>query len=220
MIEWLNLNLVSLLNVIMIDVVLAGDNAIVVGMAAARVAPEIRPKVIMWGIGGAVVLRIFFAAITTQLLGIIGLTFAGGVLLLWVCWKMYRQMQDGQHDPDAKINAAAAIAVPLSFGAAVTQIVIADLSMSLDNVLAVAGAAKGSPAVLAIGLGVAVVLMAVASHYIARLLAQYPWITWIGLLVIVYVAFSMLWDGWHQIERAYPVLWTGAEFWSAMTGRR
>lgn len=220
MMDWLSQNLVSLLNVIMIDVVLAGDNAIVVGMAAARVAPEIRSKVIMWGIAGAVVLRVIFAAMTTQLLSIIGLTFAGGLLLLWVCWKMFRQIQEGQHDPDAAIGSVAAAALPLSFGAAVTQIVIADLSMSLDNVLAVAGAAKGSTAVLAIGLTVAIVLMAVASHFIARLLARYPWITWIGLLIIFYVALNMIWDGYHQIDRAYPIWKTGADFWGALTGRR
>jgi YjbE family integral membrane protein len=204
MLAWLQQEFFALLNVIMIDVVLAGDNAIIVGMAASRVAPEMRSKVIFWGIAGAVALRILFAGITAQLLTIVGLTLAGGILLLWVCWKMYRQLVSDAH-ADADANAAAlAAAGTMTFGQAVMQVIVADVTMSLDNVLAVAGAAKGSFAVLAIGLLIAIVLMAVASHYIARLLGQYPWITWIGLLIIVYVALSMIWDGWHQVGRVYP----------------
>jgi YjbE family integral membrane protein len=201
MLAWLQQEFFALINVIMIDVVLAGDNAIIVGMAASRVAPEMRSRVIFWGIAGAVALRILFAGVTAQLLTIVGLTLAGGILLLWVCWKMYRQITEHAH---ADSEQAAALAA--AFGQAVTQVVLADVTMSLDNVLAVAGAAKGSFAVLAIGLFIAIVLMAVASHYIASLLGRYPWITWIGLLIIVYVALSMIWDGWHQIGRAYPPL--------------
>jgi YjbE family integral membrane protein len=204
MLAWLQQEYFALLNVIMIDVVLAGDNAIIVGLAASRVAPEMRSRVIFWGIAGAVVLRILFAGITAQLLTIVGLTLAGGLLLLWVCWKMYRQLAAGGHGSDAENAAAVTAAGSMTFGQAVTQVVLADVTMSLDNVLAVAGAAKGSFAVLVIGLLVAIVLMAVASHYIARLLGQYPWIAWIGLLIIVYVALSMIWDGWHQIARVYP----------------
>jgi YjbE family integral membrane protein len=203
---WLQEEFFALLNVIMIDVVLAGDNAIVVGMAASRVAPEMRSRVIFWGIAGAVVLRILFAGVTAQLLAIVGLSLAGGILLLWVCWKMYRQLVGGEHVSEAELAAGAAAAGSMTFGQAVTQVVLADVTMSLDNVLAVAGAAKGSFAVLAIGLFIAIVLMAVASHYIAGLLVKYPWISWIGLLIIVYVALSMIWDGWHQIGRAYPTL--------------
>lgn len=208
MIAWLQENGVALLNVIMIDVVLAGDNAIIVGLAASRVAPEMRKKVIFWGITGAVVLRILFAGVTTQLLQIVGLTVAGGILLLWVAWKMYRQIKEGAHDPDEVIAKAQADGPknPMSFKQAVTQVIIADVTMSLDNVLAVAGAAKGNTLVLALGLAVAIVLMAIASHYIAKLLVKYPWITWIGLLIIVYVAFSMIWDGTHQVARAVPTL--------------
>jgi YjbE family integral membrane protein len=206
MLAWLQQEFFALANVIMIDVVLAGDNAIIVGMAASRVAPEMRSKVIFWGIAGAVALRILFAGVTAQLLTIVGLTLAGGILLLWVCWKMYRQIMSDAHGGDAANSAALATAGTMTFGQAVTQVVLADVTMSLDNVLAVAGAAKGSFAVLAIGLLIAIVLMAVASHYIARLLGQYPWITWIGLLIIVYVALSMIWDGWHQIGRVYPSL--------------
>ncbi len=202
MVEWFQEHWFALANVILIDVVLAGDNAIIVGLAASRVAPELRAKVIFWGIAGAVILRIGFAAITSQLLQIVGLTLAGGLLLLWVCWKMYRQIQEGMHDPDeidAQVKSTGEVKEPLSYGQAIIQIIIADVSMSLDNVLAVAGAAKGSPLVLIIGLAVAVILMAVASHYIAKLLVKYPWVTWIGLLIIVYVAFDMIYDGSHEV---------------------
>jgi len=204
MIDWLQLNFVALLNVIVIDVVLAGDNAIIVGLAASRVAPELRSRVIFWGMVGAVVLRIAFAGVTVQLLAIIGLTLAGGILLLWVCWKMYRELirshaQGAQHAASAD---GAGSAPPMSFRAAVTQIVLADVSMSLDNVLAVAGAAKGSAAVLVIGLGVAIVLMAVAANYIASLLGRYPWITWIGLVIIVWVALDMIFDGSREVACA------------------
>ena len=203
MIDWLSQNLVSLINVIIIDVVLAGDNAIIVGLAASRVAPEIRRSVIFWGMVGAVVLRIAFAAITVQLLAIVGLTLAGGLLLLWVCWKMYREVaRTPAAAPGGADGANGAAHAPMSFWAAVTQIILADLSMSLDNVLAVAGAAKGSVWVLAVGLGIAIVLMAVAANFIAKLLVRYPWITWIGLAIIVYVAFDMIFDGSREVACA------------------
>ena len=149
-------------------------------------------RVIFWGIAAAVVLRIFFAAITVQLLAIIGLTLAGGILLLWVCWKMYRQITTGDHHGDVGATQPQA---DLGFWSAVGLITVADVSMSLDNVLAVAGAAKGNTLVLVIGLAVAIVLMAVASHFIANLLVKYPWITWIGLLIILWVALDMIYDG-------------------------
>ena len=193
--DWYWQNGVALINIIMIDLVLAGDNAIVVGLAASRVAPEIRAKVIFWGIAAAVVLRIVFAAIAMQLLAIIGLTLAGGILLLWVCWKMYRQTTTD--DPDAHV--AAASDAELGFWSAVGLITLADVSMSLDNVLAVAGAAKGSTLALVIGLAIAIVLMAVASHYIAKLLVRFPWIAWIGLLIILWVALGMIYDGSHEV---------------------
>ena len=211
-------DLIALINVIMIDVVLAGDNAIIVGMTASRVAAEIRAKVIFWGIAGAVVLRILFAGITAQLLTVVGLTLAGGILLLWVCWKMYRQLTAGHPDPGALPAAGAAPLAAMTFGQAVSQVVLADVTMSLDNVLAVAGAAKGSLLILSLGLAIAIVLMAVASHFIARLLVRYPWITWIGLAIVVYVALSMIWDGWHQVERANPAL-TISNFLAALGWR-
>ncbi len=201
-------NLAALLQIIIIDFVLAGDNAIVVGLAASRVAPELRLKVIFWGIAGAVVLRILFAAVATQLLTIVGLTLAGGILLLWVCWKMYREISAHRPQP-ALAGAHDSSSAPgkpgsgeykgVSIGAAILQVIIADVSMSLDNVLAVAGAARGNIVILAIGLTIAIVFMAVASAYIAKLLARYFWITWIGLAVILYVALEMIWKGSHQI---------------------
>jgi YjbE family integral membrane protein len=195
-IDWYRQNGIALLNIIMIDLVLAGDNAIVVGMAAARVAPEIRAKVIFWGIAAAVVLRMVFAAITVQLLAVIGLTFAGGILLLWVCWKMYRQITASDQHASAS---AAGTNGELGFWSAVGLITLADVSMSLDNVLAVAGAANGEPLAIVVGLAIAIVLMALASHYIARLLVRYPWIAWIGLLIILWVALSMIYKGSHEV---------------------
>lgn len=196
--EWYRQNFFALTNIIMIDLVLAGDNAIIVGLAASRVPREIRSRVIFWGITAAVVLRILFAAVTVQLLAIIGLTLAGGILLLWVCWKMYLQITTGsQHsdiEPGEPTNNG-----ELGFWSAVGLITLADVSMSLDNVLAVAGASKGSMLVLVIGLAVAIVLMAVASHYIAALLVKYPWITWIGLLIILWVALGMIYEGSHEV---------------------
>lgn len=201
--QWYVDNWPALAQIIMIDVVLAGDNAIVVGLAASRVRPEIRSSVIFWGIAGAVVLRILFASVTNQLLAIVGLTLAGGILLLWVCWKMYRQIVSGEeHDIDAiesNLESSTTVGPAVGFGTAVTQIVVADVSMSLDNVLAVAGAAKGEPLVLIVGLGVAVVLMAVAAHFIAKLLVRYPGITWVGLLIILYVALDMIYRGSHEV---------------------
>jgi YjbE family integral membrane protein len=221
MIDWLQLNFVALLNVIVIDVVLAGDNAIIVGLAASRVAPELRTRVIFWGMVGAVVLRIAFASVTVQLLAIIGLTLAGGILLLWVCWKMYRELVRGHAQGAQRAASAdgAGSAPPMSFRSAVTQIVLADVSMSLDNVLAVAGAAKGSPAVLIIGLGVAIVLMAVAANFIANLLGRYPWITWIGLLIIVWVALDMIFDGSREVAcAAWKGIWCEPDLMGLIKG--
>ena len=195
--------LAALGQVIAIDLVLAGDNAIVVGMAAATVPLEQRRKVIFWGIGAAIVLRIFFALITTQLLAIIGLTLAGGVLLLWVCWKMYRELRSHGQDevaPDEAIaQAEAKQGQTKTFGAAVWQILVADVSMSLDNVLAVAGAAKDHPNILIIGLLLSVVLMGVAANMVAHLLHKHRWIGWIGLAIITYVALDMIWRGSEEV---------------------
>ncbi|KAA0681288.1 TerC family protein [Azospirillum brasilense] len=208
--------LVAFGQVVAIDLVLAGDNAIVVGMAAAAVPQEQRRKVIMWGISAAIVLRIIFALMTTQLLAIIGLTLAGGVLLLWVCWKMFRELRSGGAEeitpeealdaPDvlpgtASINNNTAVAAvgAATVGAAVWQIVVADVSMSLDNVLAVAGAAKEHPTVLVLGLLLSVALMGAAANIIARVLHKHRWIGWIGLAIITYVALDMVWRGSNEV---------------------
>jgi len=196
--------LIALSQIIVIDFVLAGDNAIVVGMAASRVHPSIRARVIFWGVGGAVVLRILFATIATHMLTIVGLTLAGGILLLWVCWKMYREITLPAPAAHAFAGAMPGGGAPptvqtMTFGAALMQIIVAYVSMSLDNVLAVAGAAKGEIWVLAVGLTVAVAFMALLSAYIAKLLARYHWITWVGLAIVLYVAMEMVWTGTHQV---------------------
>jgi YjbE family integral membrane protein len=193
--------LIALVQVVMIDIALAGDNAIVVGLAASRVAPEARRKVIFWGIAGAVVLRVLFAVLATRLFAIIGLTLAGGILLLWVCWKMYRELRRGQDDRAIIENGVTPQVPqsPMSFRAAVSQIIVADLSMSLDNVLAVAGAAKDHLAILIIGLGLSILLMALAANFIARLLVRHAWIGWLGFAIVLYVALEMIWRGAHEV---------------------
>jgi len=195
--------LVAFGQVVAIDLVLAGDNAIVAGMAAAAVPIENRRKVIFWGISAAIALRILFALITTQLLVIIGLTLAGGILLLWVCWKMFRELRSHGRDevaPDEAMEGKVGFAVATTtIGSAVWQIVVADVSMSLDNVLAVAGAAKDHPTVLILGLLLSVVLMGAAANMIAHLLHKHRWIGWIGLMIITYVAFDMIWRGSREV---------------------
>ncbi|UTP41287.1 TerC family protein [Phenylobacterium sp. LH3H17] len=199
----------ALLSVLMIDLVLAGDNAVAVGLAAAGLPPEQRKKAILWGLAAAVTMRIGFALITAQLLGIVGLLLAGGLLLLWVCWKMWRELREQAEpeeaaaeaamddDPTTEPSSAVASKQPKTFKAAFTQILIADLSMSLDNVLAVAGAAREHPAILVFGLLLSIALMGVAATYIARLLHRYRWIGYIGLAIVLYVALHMMWQG-HQ----------------------
>src|SRR4051794_33868741 len=198
--------LVPLTQVLFIDLVLAGDHAIVVGMAAAGLPPDQRRRAIFWGIAAATVMRIGFAAITAQLLAIVGITLAGGVLLLWVCWKMYRELRSGGHGGDAAADVAAAegAAPRKTLPQAITQILVADISMSLDNVLAVAGAAKDHAWVLVAGLAISVVLMGVAATLIATLLNRHRWIAWVGLLVILYVAGDMVWQGTHQVADTVP----------------
>jgi YjbE family integral membrane protein len=199
----------ALLQVIMIDLVLAGDNAIVIGLAAAGLPKDQRAKAILMGIVAATVLRIGFAAVTTQLLQLIGLLLAGGILLLWVCWKMWRELRAGndrrldanKRREDSDINGDGQVAgnARKTFAQAAWQIVIADVSMSLDNVLAVAGAAREHPGVLVFGLILSIGLMGVAAGFIARLLHQYRWIAYLGLAVILYVAVEMIYRGVHEI---------------------
>ena len=185
----------TLFQVLLIDITLAGDNAVVVGLAVAGLPAEQKRKAIFWGIAAATVLRIAFGAVTVQLLAIVGLMLAGGILLLWVCWKMYRDLRsEGGHG-----GAGGAAAEPKTLRQAMVQIIIADVSMSLDNVLAVAGAAAHHPWIMAVGIGMSVVLMAVAATWIARLLEKHRWIAWIGLLIVLYVAGQMIWDGAHEV---------------------
>lgn len=191
--------LVALGQVLFIDIVLAGDNAIVVGMAVAGLPAEQKNKAIIIGIAAATVMRIGFALITVQLLAIVGLMLAGGLLLLWVCWKMYRDLRR-PHGEHAEHQTAA----PKTMRQAMVQIVVADISMSLDNVLAVAGAAHDHPYILVIGLAFSVVLMGVAARFIAGLLERYRWIAWLGLLIILYVALKLIYEGAHDVAVRWP----------------
>jgi YjbE family integral membrane protein len=207
--------LTALFQVIMIDLVLAGDNAIVIGLAAAGLPREQRTKAILIGIIAATVLRIVFAGLTTQLLQILGLLLVGGILLAWVSWKMWRELRTSHADEHAAQEAlasadldgdgrVAAGAPRKTFAQAAWQIVVADVSMSLDNVLAVAGSAREHPWVLIFGLALSIALMGLAASFIARLLHRHRWIAYVGLLIIVYVAVDMIWRGaaevWPHIE--------------------
>jgi YjbE family integral membrane protein len=191
----------ALMQVIMIDLVLAGDNAIVIGLAAAGLPKEQRTKVILIGIGAATVLRIIFAGLTTQLLQIVGLLLVGGLLLVWVAWKMWAELRAGHgaEDADAVIAQAEANAPQKTFAQATWQIIVADVSMSLDNVLAVAGAARDYPYILVFGLVLSIGLMGLAANYIAGLLQRYRWIAYVGLVIIVYVALEMTWRGGVEV---------------------
>ena len=192
--------LTALVQVILIDLVLAGDNAIVIGLAAAGLAPEQRARAILIGVGAATLLRIVFAGLTTQLLAIVGLLLAGGILLLWVCWKMWRELRHAAYeDPDVDSTSTVLESngnVPRkTLSQATWQIVVADVSMSLDNVLAVAGAAREHPVVLIFGLALSIAMMGIAASFIARLLQRHRWIAYVGLAVILYVAGDMVWRG-------------------------
>ena len=204
--------LVALGQVIMIDLVLAGDNAIVIGLAAAGLPKDQRNRAILVGIIAATVLRIIFASVTTYLLAILGLLLMGGILLLWVCWKMWRELRDGHQESDAlesitgeDINADGTVAggAPRkTFLQAAIQIVVADVSMSLDNVLAVAGAAREHTEVLVIGLILSIGLMGLAATFIAKLLNKHRWIGYLGLLIILYVAVDMVYRGTVEVMAA------------------
>jgi len=195
--------LTAFFEILMIDIVLAGDNAIVVGALAAGLPEADRKKVIMLGVLAALVLRVIFALTVSQLLGIIGLVLAGGLLLLWVAWRMFRELRHGGESagsPEIAGDEHSGLAARKSFAAAAWSVALADVSMSLDNVLAVAGAAREHPVVLVIGLVLSVILMGAASNVIAKYIERYRWIAWIGLSVIVWVAAKMIWDGWHDVH--------------------
>lgn len=189
--------------VLMIDIMLAGDNAIVVGALAAGLPADQRRKVILIGIIAALVLRIIFALMVTWLLGIVGLVLAGGLLLLWVSWKMWRDLRHSGESPgSAEVHGDehSGLRPARSFAAAAWAVAVADVSMSLDNVLAVAGAAREHPGILVIGLILSVALMGVAANVLAKYIERYRWIAWVGLAVILYVALKMIWEGWHDVQ--------------------
>ncbi|HET9717805.1 MAG TPA: TerC family protein [Pseudolabrys sp.] len=190
--------------VIVIDLVLAGDNAVVIGLAAAGLPPEHRSRAILVGILAATAMRIALAGVAIQLLEIIGLLLAGGILLLWVCWKMWRELRGDKKVTESALAAGECNVPRKTFAQAAWQIVLADISMSLDNVLAVAGAARDHPAALVFGLGLSIVLMGVAASIIARLLNRYRWIAYVGLAIILYVAVDMVWRGFLEIEPHLP----------------
>lgn len=194
--------LTALLQVILIDLVLAGDNAVVIGLAAAGLPADQRRRAIIVGIAAATVLRIAFAGVATQLLQVLGLLLAGGVLLLWVCWKMWRELREqaasghGLAFSHGGGGSSSPVSAPRkTFRQAAIQIVAADVSMSLDNVLAVAGAAREHPFILAFGLLLSVAMMGVAADFLGRLLQKQRWIAYVGLAIILYVAFDMIYRG-------------------------
>jgi YjbE family integral membrane protein len=193
--------LAAFVQVVMIDVLLAADNAIVVGALAAGLPPAMRRKVILVGVLAALVLRIGFALVVTQLLQIVGLVLAGGLLLVWVAWKMWREMRGGTGDEDSDTEPA-----PRRFWAAAWAVAVADISMSLDNVLAVAGAARAHPGILAIGLILSVALMGLAANVLARVIERYRWLAYVGLLVILWVAAKMIWEGLTDPARGVLIL--------------
>jgi len=207
--------LTAFFQVVLVDLVLAGDNAIVVAMAVVGLPADQRARVMAVGIAAATVLRVMFALVTVQLLHLIGLVLAGGILLLWVSWKLWREIRQQRREAAAAAglslaleggDAAQAPAAPAkSMRAAVLQIVVADISMSLDNVLAVAGVAREHVWVLVLGLALSVGFMGLAAAMIARVLQRYHWIAYIGLAVIFYVALRMIWDGTLQIVQAASV---------------
>ena len=195
--------LTALLEILVIDIVLAGDNAIVVGALAAGLPPAERRKVIMIGVGAALVLRIAFALVVSQLLQIVGLILAGGLLLLWVAYKMWRELRhSGESAGSAELEGDehSGVRSAKGFAAAAWGVAVADVSMSLDNVLAVAGAAREHPQILVFGLVLSVILMGVAANLIARYIERYRWIAYVGLAVIVWVAFKMIYEGWVHPE--------------------
>ena len=208
-----------LLQVVLIDLVLAGDNAIVIGLAAAGLPQAQRGKAILIGIVAATVLRILFAGLATQILQIVGLLLAGGILLLWVCWKMWRELRASSKEPTEAKDAAAASTGANAEGKsrktlpqATWQIIVADVSMSLDNVLAVAGAAREHPMVMIFGLGLSIAMMGVAASFIARLLQNHRWIAYVGLAVIVYVAIEMIIRGALDITKVASTRHAAASF--------
>ena len=192
----------AFIEILVIDIVLAGDNAIVVGALAAGLPAAQRRKVIMIGVAAALVLRIAFALVVSQLLQVVGLVLAGGILLLWVAWRMYREIRHKDESAGSEEivgDERSGVRAAKTFAAAAWGVALADVSMSLDNVLAVAGAAREHPYVLVFGLVLSVLLMGVAANIVARYIERYRWIAYVGLAVSVWVACRMIGEGWHDV---------------------
>ena len=192
--------LLAFAQVVAIDLVLAGDNAVIIGLAAAGLPPEQRRRAILVGIAAATAMRIGFAYVVVELLAIVGLVLAGGILLLWVSWKMWRELRASARVAEDEVFKNEANPGAKTFRQAAWQIVLADVSMSLDNVLAVAGAAREHPIALVIGLALSIVLMGVAANLIARLLHRHRWIAYVGLAIVLYVALDMIWRGFWEVH--------------------
>lgn len=217
--------LVDYFKIVVADLVLSGDNALIIGMAAAGLAPENRKKAILYGMIIAAVLRIIFAVVATKLLGIPGLLFFGGLLLVWVCWRLYQEIREGmdQRAEEALEDAADPEkgytgAPKRTMFSALISITIADVSMSLDNVLAVAGIANGDTTMLIFGLALAILLMAFAATLIMHIMTKYPWISWLGLVILVYVAGDMLFRGFVDIDTGVGPMLGLIEGWSTAKG--
>jgi YjbE family integral membrane protein len=204
--------LFALAQVLMINIVLSGDNAVIIGMVAARVAEKDQRRVILWGMAAAVVLRVLLALVAVDLLNVLGLTLAGGIILLWVAWRLYRDIREAAEEKEGLETIAEATDVnaphahhlrhaKLPFRRAIVQIAIADISMSVDNVLAIAGAANDNIPVLVIGLVVSIALMGIAATYVAKLLQKYHWLSYVGVALIVYVAGEMILEGADDVPR-------------------
>lgn len=189
----------KLLQILFVDLVLAGDNAIVIGLVASRFSPEYRRKVILYGVGAAVVLRVAFALLTVQLLAIKGLALAGGLLLLWVCWKLWQELREASDISEASDSEETSGHENPPLFSAIFQIIVADLSMSLDNVIAVAGVADGHSGLLVIGLSISILFMMFFANWIANILQKYRWIGYLGLAIIFYVALKLIYDGYLEL---------------------
>ncbi len=191
-------------SIVLADIVLSGDNALIIGMAAASLSPELRKKAIMFGMAMAALLRIVFAVSATYLLAIKGLLFIGGLLLLWVSWRLYTEIREGTAEHAAELREDAEEGgyrgpPRRTLASALISITVADVSMSIDNVLAVAAIARENVTLLVFGLALAILLMAFCAAIIVKLLTRFPWISWLGLLILVYVSGRMLWDGWPEV---------------------
>lgn len=212
--------LVSYSQIIIADLILSGDNALIIGMAAAGLAPDLRKRAIFYGMVIAAVLRIIFAVIATTLLGIPGILFIGSLLLFWVCWRLYKEIRLGTDTVEASEGSEnlKKITPQKTMGAALVSITIADVSMSLDNVLAVAAIADGDRQMLIFGLGLAIILMAFAATIIMKLLTKFPWISWLGLIVLLYVAGEMMYRGFFDIESGIGPMLGLVEGWEISKG--